>query len=84
MESLDHLTLNYNRLKSLEAGFFKGLESLTTLYIDHNQIRLINKDAFVGLEGVYQMSTHPYLPTYYRFLRLISLERRMTESENQF
>ena len=50
MDSLDHLSLNYNRIKHLDAGFFRGLTSLTTLYIDHNELRTINKDAFEGLD----------------------------------
>ena len=51
MDSLDHLTLNNNRVKHLGAGFFRGLTSLTTLYIDHNGLETIHKDAFEGLES---------------------------------
>ncbi len=51
MDSLDHLTLNHNKLKHLGPGYFRGLNSLTTLYLDHNEIRTIHKDAFVGLES---------------------------------
>ncbi len=51
MDSLDHLTLNSNKLRHLGAEFFMGLDALTTLYIDHNQIRTINVDAFKGLES---------------------------------
>lgn len=51
MDSLDHLTLNNNKIPHLGAGFFRGLDSLTTLYIDHNEIRTVNKDAFEGLDG---------------------------------
>ena len=51
MDSLDHLTLNDNRLKFLGEGYFEGLVSMTTLYIDRNKINLINDNAFIGLES---------------------------------
>ncbi len=51
MDSLDHLTLNHNKLKHLGPGFFRGLDSLTTLYLDHNEIRTIHMEAFKGLES---------------------------------
>ena len=48
---MDQLVLNYNKLTTLNAKWFKGLEKLHVLKICNNQITDIDNEAFDGLEG---------------------------------
>ena len=48
---MDQLVLNYNKLTTLNARWFKGLEKLHVLKIRSNQIAEIDDEAFDGLEG---------------------------------
>lgn len=87
------LKMSFNKIKKINKGTFKGLESLMRLYLDHNQIEFINPEAFYGLtnlqlvhlESNHLQQLHPdtFITMRYNQVFKVSSVRTLHLSDNQ-
>lgn len=85
--------MSFNKVKKINKGTFKGLESLMRLYLDHNHIEFINPEAFYGLtnlqlvhlEGNHLQQLHPdtFITMRYNRVFKVSSVRTIYLSDNQ-
>jgi hypothetical protein len=50
-----HLTLDYNQIKVIDQGAFRGLNELYTLSLKNNLITNLNRDAFSGMKELFNL-----------------------------